>query len=467
VEVGGDAGDLERVLERAREIAVPTSEEEERLSSVAREVLRAAEAAFAGVEGYVRATLEGSAAKRTWIRARPEVDVFVHFSPNVSRERLEAMVVERGAKALEALGARWRLRYADHPYVEGFLGDVTVNVVGCYATEPGRWLSPVDRTPYHTRYVLSRLDDRLRTEVRLAKAFMRGIGVYGAELRIGGFSGYLVELLVLRYGSFLALLRDGAGWRPGKVIDFSGKRSEQELRALFPDSPLIVTDPVDSNRNVASAVTLTRFSEFVLASRLFLSEPSIAYFVPRPPAPRDVDSLLGCVMAVRLRGLPELPADTMWGEVLKFARSVERRLQREGFEVRRWAADSIGDEVLLLFDLEALDLPELELRVGPPVWLRNAEDFLREHLDSPLTAAGPWVSGERLYVLKRRTARTAEELLVRWIERGEVSVPKDVAGSVRAAEIFRVTSDRLSELRSSGYSSFVDSFLDGRPPFLR
>ncbi len=465
--MGVDTGDLERVLERAREIAVPTLEEEERLSSVAREVLGAADAAFSGAEGYVRATLEGSAAKRTWIRARPEVDVFVHFSPSVSRERLEAMVVERGAKALEALGARWRLRYADHPYVEGFVGDVTVNVVGCYATEPGRWLSPVDRTPYHTRYVLSRLDDRLRTEIRLAKAFMRGIGVYGAELRVGGFSGYLIELLVLRFEGFLALLREGAGWRPGMVVDFSGERSEQELRALFPDSPLIVTDPVDSNRNVASAVTLTRFSEFVLASKLFLSEPSLKYFDPRPSAPRDDASLLSGLMAVRLRDIPELPADTLWGEVLRFARSVERRLQREGFKVRRWAAESIGNEALLLFDLEALDLPELELRVGPPVWLRNAEDFLREHLNNPLTVAGPWVSGERLYVLRRRTVRSAEELLVKWIERGEVSVPKDIAGSVRAAEVFRLAPERFSELRSSGYSSFIDSFLDGRPPFLR
>jgi tRNA nucleotidyltransferase (CCA-adding enzyme) len=467
MEEGRGAGDLERVLERAREIAIPTSKEEERLSSVAREVLTSVDAAFAGVEGFVRATLEGSAAKGTWIRARPEVDVFVHFSPNVSRERLEEVVVERGSSALEALGASWRLRYADHPYVEGFIGEVTVNVVGCYATEPGKWLSPVDRTPYHTRYVLSRLDDRLRAEVRLAKAFMRGIGVYGAELRIGGFSGYLVELLVLWYGSFLALLRDGASWRPGEVIEMSGKRSEQELRALFPNSPLIVTDPVDSNRNVASAVTLTRFSEFVLASRLFLSEPSVKYFDPRPPAPRDTASLLGGLMAVRLRDLPELPTDTMWGEVLKFARSVERRLQKEGFNVRRWAAESIGNEVLLLFDLEALDLPELELRVGPPVWMKDAEDFVREQLGNPLTVVGPWVSGERLYVLRKRSVRSAEELLMRWIDRGEVSVPKDIAGSVRAAGIFRVTSERFSELRSSGYSSFVDSFLDGRPPFLR
>jgi len=465
--VKSGAGELEGVLEAARRIAVPTEYEERRLRTVAERVLRAVEEAFRGVEGHVRTTLEGSAAKGTWIRSRPEVDVFVHFSPGVGRELLEKMVVERGSRALEDIGASWRLRYADHPYVEGFLGDVTVNVVGCYATEPGKWLSPVDRTPYHTRYVLSRLDDRLRTEIRLAKAFMRGIGVYGAELRISGFSGYLTELLVLRFNGFLELLRDGSGWRPGKAIDMTGTFTEEELRALFPNSPLIVTDPVDRNRNVASAVSLTRFSEFVLASRLFLSSPSLSFFDPRPPSRGDVRPLLGCLMAVRLRDLPSLPADTLWGEVLKFCRSVERRLQKEGFVVRRWAAESNGDEVLLLFDIESLELPPLELRVGPPVWLRNAEDFVGEHLRDQLTVAGPWVSGERLYVLKRRALRSARDLLLRWIERGEVSVPKDVAPSIRSAEVFEVTEERLRELRESGYSAFLDAFIDGRPPFLR
>ena len=33
---------------------------------------------------------------------------------------------------------------------------------------------------------------------------MQGIGVYGAEIKVGGFSGYLCELLVMKYGGFHA-----------------------------------------------------------------------------------------------------------------------------------------------------------------------------------------------------------------------------------------------------------------------
>jgi len=42
------------------------------------------------------------------------------------------------------------------------------------------------------------------------KQFMKGIGVYGSELRRRGFSGYLTELLVINYGSFLGVLKEAS-----------------------------------------------------------------------------------------------------------------------------------------------------------------------------------------------------------------------------------------------------------------
>ncbi|MEN3047174.1 MAG: CCA tRNA nucleotidyltransferase [Candidatus Caldarchaeales archaeon] len=455
---------LAEVLRAAEGIAVPTREEEERLSSVAERVLGAVRSSFSGVEGYLGASVEGSAAKGTWVRSRPEVDVFVRFSPDVPKEGLEELVVRRGIAALESVGASWRLRYAEHPYVEGFLSDVGVNVVGCYEVQKGRWISAVDRTPYHTAYVASRVDGRLRREIRLAKAFAMGTGVYGAELKVGGFSGYLMELLVLRSAGFVKLLEDASGWRPPKVIEMTGELGEERALALFQNSPLVVTDPVDPRRNVASAVTLTKLSEFVLAAKLFLARPSLEFFAPpgpkRPEAWREV-------MAVRFDRPQGLPVDTLWGEALKFARSVASRLSREGFEVRRWAVEGTDDSVLVLFELDSLELPAFALREGPPVWLENVFDFIERHSSDPLTAAGPWVDGERLYVLKRREVRGAVELTKRWLDVKSVSVPRDLEGPLRRAEVVALDREAAMRLGLMGFGQFVDSFLDGRPPFLR
>lgn len=455
---------LAEVLRAAEGIAVPTRDEEERLSSVAERVLGAVRSSFSGVEGYLGASVEGSAAKGTWVRSRPEVDVFVMFSPEIPGERLEELVVTRGIAALESVGASWRLRYAEHPYVEGFLSGVGVNVVGCYEVERGRWISAVDRTPYHTAYVSSRLDERLRREVRLAKAFAMGIGVYGAEIKVGGFSGYLMELLVLRSGGFIELLEDASRWRPPKVIEMTGELSEERALVLFQNSPLIVTDPVDPRRNVASAVTLTKLSEFVLAAKLFLARPSLDFFAP--PRPRRPEAWRE-VIAIRFDRPQGLPVDTLWGEALKFARSVASSLSREGFEVRRWAVEGTEDSVLVLLELDRLELPTFALREGPPVWLENALDFIERHASDPLTAAGPWVDGERLYVLKRREARGAVELTRRWLEGRSVSVPRDLDGPLRRAEVVALDRDAANRLDSMGFGQFIDSFLDGRPPFLR
>ena len=42
---------------------------------------------------------------------------------------------------------------------------------------------------------------------------MKGVGVYGAEIRVGGFSGYLCELLTLSFGSFTDILKAVSDWK--------------------------------------------------------------------------------------------------------------------------------------------------------------------------------------------------------------------------------------------------------------
>lgn len=65
------------------------------------------------------------------------------------------------------------------------------------------------------------------------------VGTYGSEFKVGGFSGYLCELLIINYGSFLEVLRNvWTDWKPGYQIDLM----EYGTSNLF-DDPLIVVDP--------------------------------------------------------------------------------------------------------------------------------------------------------------------------------------------------------------------------------
>ena len=171
-------------------------------------------------------------------------------------------------------------RYAEHPYLQVFHGDYHADIVPAYKissiSEKG---SAVDRSPLHTAFVNSRLDAKGKDGVRLLKRFMKNFGIYGAELRVEGFSGYLCELLIARYGSLLSLMEAAAGWRE-MVIDIESHHKEGH-RKMFPNAPLVVIDPVDPGRNVAAVVAQTSLSRFIFECRRFLRAPSAKFFFSR------------------------------------------------------------------------------------------------------------------------------------------------------------------------------------------
>src|SRR5208282_4971638 len=134
--------------------------------------------------------------------------------------------------------------------------------------------------PYHTEYVRQHLTSAQRDEVRLLKAFMRGIGAYGADIKTGGFSGMLCETLIASRGEFEQVVEDFSVWRETRFIDVENyfQGMEDEVHRIFQDA-LIVIDPVDKGRNLGAAVRREQLWNFVAASRFLIARPSTSLFV--------------------------------------------------------------------------------------------------------------------------------------------------------------------------------------------
>ena len=47
----------------------------------------------------------------------------------------------------------------------------------------------------------------MKQEVRLLKRFLKSVGIYGAQIAKGGLSGYVTEILILKYGTFVSTLQ--------------------------------------------------------------------------------------------------------------------------------------------------------------------------------------------------------------------------------------------------------------------
>lgn len=456
--------DLNSVLERIR----PSEEERKRLEGVVQKLLRKTREVCER-EGMGEPMLVGSAARGTWLREERDIDIFILFPEDLSRERLEELGLRIGREVAEGRG---RERYAEHPYVSFEFEGFEVDLVPCYKIQdPRRIKSAVDRSPHHQRYISERLTPALRDQVLLLKQFMKGIGVYGAELRVHGFSGYLCELLILHVGSFEALVREAAGWRRGRVLDLGGHyHSEEEARRIFEGQPLVVVDPVDPARNVAASVSVQAFSTFVRACQDFLRHPSEGFFFPeevRKLSKRELEKILrerGTDTYLVIFKLPDLVPDVLYPQLRRTERALTGSLTDVGHRIVR--SDVWGEGIGAIL-IEVQSLPQgIEVREGPPLEV-DAENFIRSYLNSPLKLAGPLIDQEGRMVFELKSRRPAPEQVIRKVLQEKNLLGKQVGEAIQRGYQLLKGPEVIGTLSNEHLSLFLSDYYTKCLPWYR
>jgi len=433
----------------------------------------------AGLRAEVR--FDGSVAKDTWLSKYADVDIFMRVPTNLTKKELREVCLPPAKRALRP--NKIVERYAEHPYVESTveLGKgrtLRVNIVPCYNVEMGHWISATDRSPYHTEYIRRHLTGPQHDEVRLLKAFLRGIGAYGADVKTGGFSGMLCETLVASRENFTGVVKDFARWQDSQFIDlenyFEGRRSEAHL--VFKE-PLIVIDPVDKGRNLAAAVRGEQLWNFVAASRALLARPSTSLFEEPKITPlsakayRRLVKARGSVLLCVVLGKIDAVVDILWSQLYRTERALVNVLENNDFSVLRSAAWSDEKSLnVILLELEQDELPPSKRHFGPPV-SRSAESasFLAKHVANQSTVSGPWIGGGRWMLEKKREVVSARNLLKSILHSGgrEIGVASLPAACFkRRVSILR--NEAIAELisRNRQFAKYMRNFLSGRPAWL-
>jgi tRNA nucleotidyltransferase (CCA-adding enzyme) len=427
-----------------------------------------------GIEAQVR--VEGSVAKDTWLSEEPEIDIFMRVPKTIPRKSLGEVCLKIARKATE--GSEQIERFAEHPYLEAIVDDVKVNIVPCYSTERGEWLSATDRTPFHTEYVKKRLNEQMRGEVRLLKRFMKGIGVYGAEIKIGGFSGYLCELLILHYRSFANTLKAFAQQTQRIVVDIKHyyKDREKELQLLFTE-PLVIVDPVDKGRNVASAVQGQKLFTLVAASRVFLKNPGLGFFYPPETTALTVKELelalkrRGSSIVFLTFGKVDAVPDILWGQLYKSQRSLRKLVELNDFKILRdfpWSDEKTLS--MFVFELEHCCLPPVKKHFGPPLEKElECQKFVLKHLNNSGTVSGPYVEDKRWVVELCRKYVDACDLLRERLKDGgrSAGVAEQISQTLRQ-EFKILVNNEIVEVYSENmeFAKFLTEFLFGKPKWL-
>nr|WP_201013679.1 CCA tRNA nucleotidyltransferase [Candidatus Methanomethylophilus sp. 1R26] len=339
----------------------PTEEDRARIKKAADDLHDAVQAYIdkESIDAEIR--FAGSYSKDTYL-ADPDIDLFVMFPPSLPREDLVRIGLKMGEDVLH--GERM---FAEHPYTTGKYEGVDVDLVPCYHLDGlDRIQSAVDRTPFHTQFVLDNMSLGQRDEVRLLKKFMKGIGAYGAEPNTRGFSGYLCELLVIKYGTFDGVLQAAASdWKEGTSI---------EIRERGPPmiGPLIVYDPVDKKRNVASAVHLDTLALFITAAKDYLAKPSEKFFFPveRKPLSAEMLDEIASVHGSRILTVtfrrPDVIEENLWSQLWKTQYALAKKLDDFDFNVLRAVHGLENDTMTIAFELDRDVLSKTYKHIGPP-----------------------------------------------------------------------------------------------------
>ncbi|MEZ5336469.1 MAG: CCA tRNA nucleotidyltransferase [Methanolobus sp.] len=444
----------EQVLERIK----PSTVEKQKLAGVASELLsKVSEAAgMLGVKG-IKPKLVGSAARNTWISGTHDLDIFMAFPMATSREDLEkyGLLIAREV-AKDAINVEER--YAEHPYLNMEYRGFDVDLVPCFEVDSAsEIISAVDRTPFHNEFIKMSIPGR-EDDVLTMKQFMKGTGTYGSELRTQGFSGYLTELLVVHYGSFRNVIRNACNWKPGLTIDML------EHGTVRHKDPLVVIDPTDPKRNVAAALSLNQFANFIDACREYSENPSEDFFFPKEKEPMQDDEIIGMITSRRTSFVaiifkaPDLVDDILYPQLDKMEQSIRALFEENEFQVLNSGYWSMENAVMVV-ELISSRLPLVKKHRGPPVWVYgHAKGFKEKYTGSDELFSLYIKDGFYVADIKRKYP-TAKELLEERMK--NCSLGKHLGKAVSSG--FTVLEDTdIAKINDPGFRTFLRKWEQGK-----
>lgn len=409
---------MNHVISKIRKSTMPTKN----IEKVKKQV---ADLAFTLVQDQIQNHSEivglefgGSYAKGTWLPKEADIDIFIKFEELTPNEKFVAISKEVGFKSMKNYNPC--LRYSEHPYVEAKIKNIKINIVPCYNVKLGEWKSSADRSPFHTKYMQNLLTTKMKNEVRVLKVFLKSNKIYGSEIAKQGFSGYVSEVLISKFGSFENVVKSVAEIPQNHIIGETTKAFE---------TPIVIIDPIDSNRNLAAAISNENVGKFVLACRVFKNNPSLQFFQNRrlKSSKSNWENVLVINFNFDLRS-----PDIIWGQIKRLTNSLTTQLELGGFSVLRSKAYSDDrNEAYLFFLLESMKISKKYSKNGPDFFrIEDCTSFISKNIAKTELM---WISdNKKIITLEKRrhneVVKFVKELLTNNLQ---ISIPKGLQNDLK------------------------------------
>ena len=356
---------------------------------------------------YTRIEPQGSTGiKQTQLKNDFDIDLFVGLNYELYKPKYEGLsknkLKKESKKDFRSLCNNWiiksltlkefhhpRLLYAEHPYVTVdyivknykikidivLFFDLELDYIMNYGP-----VTAVDRSPLHGHFVKNNLSQKQKNDVRVLKQFFKANHCYSDKSAVGkiGFIGYSAELLIHHYGDLQNLFSNFTKLKDNPIDFHNRPINELEKIQHFQKDYIIITDPVDKNRNVASAISEKAYRYCRQRIKEFLDNPDKDFFLIENIPEIDINaidnSLVEKIFIVELKNEnSEIHYTINRDKLYSLGDNIKANGEKEFSHAERFG--QIEFEVYFEDDLEEYNLsifcekPEIEksyLRRGPP-----------------------------------------------------------------------------------------------------
>jgi tRNA nucleotidyltransferase (CCA-adding enzyme) len=406
---------IQQVTTHIKKKVIPSKTETQSVTEVAQEIVQLINEK---AEKYgAELLIGGSVAKGTWLPGIHDIDCFLRFNYQRYNNKHEDLS-NTTEKIIKSCFHNYQRLHGSRDYFQIKYQGYDIEIIPVLKiSNPKMMKNITDVSPLHFIWLAKKTaKSGLQTDVRLAKQFFRANNIYGAESFIRGFSGHVIEILIVHYGGFSKLLKAIVKWEKTTILDPEHKYiDETQLMLLMNDSklvsPLVVVDPIQPERNAAAALSEEKYKTLKKVAKKFLLKPNQSFFVENILTVEKIKGRKTKNKLVLLSISPEenITIDVAGCKILKQFEYITRILTNFDFKIIRknWYWDKHSD-ALLWFYIDPNKLASDFRHAGPPVTVTEHADAFRKQWKkySVKQTAG------KLYVDLPRKIRTVSDFLM-------------------------------------------------------
>ena len=353
--------DYSKILEKIK----PSQEEEEIVRTISQYVIIYLKKLF---REDVEIVAGGSSAKGTFLKGDFDIDIFVRFKNKKENYSNELHKVIKTFCENENL--TYERLHGSRDYFQFTFKSISFEIIPVkYVTKIKDIENVTDMSPLHVEWVKSKLSNKLADDIRLAKQFCKGQKIYGAESYINGFSGHVIDILIIYYGGFDKMLKAVSRWEDTTIIDTENSHKDvlKELNKSKLQSPLIIIDPIDSTRNASASLSKENYLKFIECAKEFIKNPKETFFkIPKFSKSmleknKKSNELLYVLDIKPLEG----KRDVVGSKILKAFEFINKELTKNDFIVNSSGWFFNKEETHMYFYIDDKILEKTYIRIGP------------------------------------------------------------------------------------------------------